>query len=133
MDAESAVRQFYKAMSTGDVSLLDDVLAPDWQDIPLPPQQAPGRDGFKAAIPWLRSVFSELAVVHDEIIVSGNTVAVRSRTSGIHQGELFGVPATGRRVEFRAFDFHRFDGGLITHSWHLEDFFGLLGQLRDEA
>lgn len=46
-----------------------------------------------------------------------------------HRGEFLGVPATGRRVEFRAFDFHRLEGGRIARSWHLEDNFGLLDQL----
>jgi ketosteroid isomerase-like protein len=38
MDSEAAVRQFYQALSTGDASLLDEVLAEDWEDIPLPPR-----------------------------------------------------------------------------------------------
>jgi predicted ester cyclase len=56
-------------------------------------------------------------------------VAVRVLARGTHRGEILGVAATGKKVEFRAFDFHHLADGRIARSWHLEDFFSLLGQL----
>ncbi len=129
MDAEATVRRFYEAMSSGNAGLADEVLAPDWEDIPLNPGQGPGREGYKQTIAYLRGVFPDLNITIEDIVVSGDRVAVRSVARGTHSGEILGVPATGRQVEFRAFDFHRLEGGQIFQSWHLEDYFGLLNQL----
>ena len=132
MDSEAAVRQFYQALSTGDASLLDEVLAEDWEDIPLPPGTKLGRESFKAeGLAWMRAVFPDFTVANEDIIVSadGSKVAVRSVSGGTHAGEVLGIPATGKRAEFRAFDIHHLRDGVIVRTWHLEDFFGLVRQL----
>lgn len=128
-EAEATVRRFYEAMSSGDVGLADEVLASDWEDIPLPPGTGRGPDGYKRTVAYLRGVFPDLDVTVEDVVVSGERAAVRSVARGTHSGEILGVPATGRRVEFRAFDFHRLEGGRIAQSWHLEDYLGLLEQL----
>jgi steroid delta-isomerase-like uncharacterized protein len=131
VDAEATVLRFYEAMNTGDGSLLDEVLAPGWENTPPGPGQGAGPDGFKPVLAWLRGVFPDLTITHEDIVVSadGSRVAVRSVTCGTHSAEMLGVPATGRQVEFRAFDFHHLADGRITRSWHLEDFAGLRSQL----
>jgi steroid delta-isomerase-like uncharacterized protein len=132
MDSEAAVRQFYQALSTGDASLLDEVLAEDWEDIPLPPGTKLGRESFKAeGLAWMRTVFPDFTVVNEDFIVSadGSKVAVRSVSGGTHAGEMLGIPPTGKRAEFRAFDIHHLRDGVIVRTWHLEDFFGLVRQL----
>jgi len=44
-------------------------------------------------------------------------------------GELFGIAPTGKKVSFRLHEFHTVANGLITTTWHLEDWFGLFQQL----
>ena len=48
---------------------------------------------------------------------------------GTHRGEWFGVPATGTRLVLPIHEFHRTENGRLTHTWHLEDWFGSLHQL----
>jgi predicted ester cyclase len=132
MDSEAVVRQFYRAMSTGDASLLDEILAEDWEDIPLPPGTRLGRESFKTqGLGWIRTVFPDFTVTNEDVIVSadGSKVAVRSVSGGTHTGEVLGIPPTGKKVEFRAFDIHQLAGGVIVRTWHLEDFLGLVMQL----
>ena len=131
MEAEAAVRQFYEVLSTGNVDLLDEILADDWEDIPLPPGTRKGRENYKPVVAWLRGVFSDFTVTNEDLIVSadGTKVAVRSTNRGTHSGELFGIPATGRQVAFNVSDFHQLKDGLIVKSWHLEDFLGVVGQV----
>jgi steroid delta-isomerase-like uncharacterized protein len=128
-EAEAAVRRFYEGLTTGDTSVLDEALAPEWEAIPA--MRTPGPDGWKASIGHLRSVFSDLKVTIEDVIVSGDgkRVAVRSVIRGVHAGELLGVPATGREIEFRASDVHRLEDGRIAATWHLEDYFGIATQL----
>jgi steroid delta-isomerase-like uncharacterized protein len=132
MDSEATVRQFYTAMSTGDARLLDEILADDWEDIPLPPGVERGRESFKSqGLGYIRAAFPDFTVTNEDVIVSadGSKVAVRSTSRGTHQGPLAGIPATGKKVEFRAFDIHRLEGGVIVETWHLEDFLDAVMQL----
>jgi predicted ester cyclase len=127
-EAETTVRHMYDALSTGDTTLADLALAPGWEAHPALRTGA-GPAGWKATIAHLRGAFTGLTVTIEDVVVAGDRVAVRTVTRGVHTGELLGVPGTGRRVEFRAADFHRLAGGRIAATWHLEDYFGLARQL----
>ncbi len=124
-----AVETLYRAFSEKNPDLVDEVLAADWDDIPLAPGQGPGPEGFK---PIIRSVIAALPdvqiAVRDMIQVPGR-IAVRGEITGTHLGALFGIPPTGRAVAFRIHEFHALDGTRITTTWHLEDWFGLFQQL----
>ncbi|MFB7501133.1 ester cyclase [Streptomyces sp. NPDC056161] len=120
--AETVVRRFYEALSTGDTTLVDDALTADWAAVPAL-RTGPGADGWKAGIAHLRGVFTDLTITIEDVVVSGDLVAVRAVSRGVHTGELLGVPGTGRTVELRAADFHRLVGGRIARTWHLEDYF----------
>ncbi|MGH3416647.1 MAG: ester cyclase [Actinocrinis sp.] len=126
---ETTVRRLYAALGTGDASSADSILAADWQDIPHSPHAAPGVAGFRELIGFLNAAFADFSVTVDDVLVSGDRAAVRSTARGTHQGEVLGIPATGRVVEYRASDVHQVVDGRITVSWHLEDFFGLVSQL----
>jgi predicted ester cyclase len=125
---EATVRRFYEPLSTGDTSVIDDALTPDWEAVPAMRTGA-GADGWKASIAHLRGVFTDLTTTIEDVVVSGDLVAVRSVSRGVHTGELLGVPGTGRRIEFRASDFHRLENDRIVRTWHLEDYFGIATQL----
>ncbi|MET8720235.1 ester cyclase [Streptomyces misionensis] len=127
-DNEIAVKRFYDALATGDTSLVDAALAPDWEAVPAL-RTGPGADGWKKSIEHLRGVFSGLTVTIADVVASGDMVAVRSVGRGVHVGELLGVEGTGREVEFRASDFHQVVDGRIVRTWHLEDYFGIAAQI----
>lgn len=130
LDANKALaRRVYEAFSTGDVSLLDDVVAADFADHPLAPGQGPGLEGFKGVIAFFRSVFPDLVVSVEDLIAEGDRVAARLVGRGTHEGEFLGIPPTGRRVTFAATDVHRIDGGKIVETWHIEDYLGIFVQL----
>ena len=63
------------------------------------------------------------------MIVSGDKAAVRSTIRATHEGELFGIPGTGRTIEFMAIDIHRVEDGQIVETWHVEDFLSVLFQI----
>lgn len=130
------VERMYAAMNTGDPELIEDVaanvLAPAWRNEPLAPGQEPGADGFRAFVPWLRTVWPDFTCAPDEVVVSadGSTVAFRSTSRVTHTtGGFFGIPATGRTAAYNAFDFHHIAEGRIQRSYHVEDFLGLAMQL----
>ncbi len=127
-DPAATVRAFYEPLATGDLSVLDDVLAPDWEAVPAL-RTGSGPAGWKASVQHLRGIFADLQVIVEDIVVSGDTVAVRSISRGMHTGELLGVAGTGKAVEFRACDFHHLADDRIVRTWHLEDYFGIAQQI----
>ncbi|GAA6620232.1 ester cyclase [Scytonema sp. NUACC26] len=129
MDNETLARQFYAAFNTGNVDILDDILAVDWADRPAIPGQAPGPDGEKATIRAFRTAFPDVQFTLEDILVTENKVAVRSTIHATHQGKFLGIAPTNRSVTFRTMDIHRIAEGRIAETWHLEDFYGLLQQI----
>jgi predicted ester cyclase len=66
---------------------------------------------------------------HEDTVVEGDKVLVRWRSTGTHEGELMGIPPTGRRVTMTGFDLFRIEGGKIAEMWQEADRLGLLQQL----
>jgi steroid delta-isomerase-like uncharacterized protein len=129
-EPEALARAFYEPFNTGDMELYDEVLAPDWKDHPLHfPEQGPGREPWKQVVAYFRTSAPDLYVVNEDILVGGDKVAVRSTFRGTHQGELFGLPPTGKPIEAMAIDFHRIENGLIAETWHVEDYRTVFNQI----
>ena len=123
------VKLFYQAFSSNQPDLLDQVLAPDWQDVPLNPGQGPGRDGFKPLISGFNKTFAGLKVTNDDIIESGDKVIVRSTIEGTQAGDFAGFPSKGRPLKIMAIDIHQFKDGKIIKTWHIEDWLSGLFQM----
>ncbi|HDR8933810.1 ester cyclase [Burkholderia vietnamiensis] len=124
-----AVETLYRAFSDNDPDLVDTVLAPDWEDIPLAPGQGPGPDGIKPIIGSFAQAFPDVRIVIHDIVQVPGQIAVRAEITGTHRGELFGIAPTGKQVSFRLHEFHALDGQRVTTTWHMEDWFGLFLQL----
>lgn len=123
-----AVETLYRAFE-GRPDLLDEAVTTDWQDIPLAPGQQPGRDGMKPLLAGLVVAFPDLKINLREIVGMPGRVAVRAEITGTHDGEWFGVAPTHRSFVMPIHEFHRVEDGRVTHTWHLEDWFGWLNQV----
>ncbi|WP_200894588.1 ester cyclase [Sphingomonas sp. SRS2] len=119
---------FYRAFA-GEPDLLDDVVTSDWQDIPLLPGQGGGPEGIKPMIRAFRQAIPDLAITVHSVIADGDQVGVRAAMTGTHTGEWFGAAPTGRAFTITLHEFHRIENGRLTHTWHLEDWFGWLNQI----
>ena len=129
-DLQTLMR-FYTAFA-GQPDLLDTCVAPDWQDIPLAPGQAPGREGMKPLIESFGAVFADLKIEVLEVIGGPGRAAVRAVMSGRHVAEWFGVPATGSEVSIAIHEFHTIENGLLTRTFHMEDWMGWFAQVGAE-
>ncbi len=124
----ATIETFYRAFS-GEPDLLDQVVAPGWQDIPLAPGQGPGPEGIKPLIRAFKEAFPDLVITVHDVIADGGRIGVRAEITGTHAGAWFGVPPSGRRFSVALHEFHRIENGRLTHTWHLEDWFGWLNQV----
>ena len=126
------VKLFYQAISSNQPELLDQVLAPDWEDVPPNQGQAPGRDGFKPLITGFNKTFAGLKVTNDDIIESGDKVVVRSTIEGTQAGEFAGFPSKGKSFKIMAIDIQTIRDGKIARTYHLENWLSAVRQLRDK-
>ena len=124
-----AVETLYQAFSEGKPELLDQAVTPDWQDIPLAPHQEPGREGMKPLIQGFVAAFPDLEITIHEIIGAPGRAAVRAEVTGTHRGAWFGVAPTNKAFRMPIHEFHAIENGRLTHTWHLEDWFGWLSQV----
>jgi steroid delta-isomerase-like uncharacterized protein len=124
-----AVETLYRAFSEGKPELLDQAVSADWQDIPLAPGQAGGREGMKPLIRSFVAAFPDVHIKIHEIIGSAGRAAIRGEITGTHKGDWFGIAPTGRTFSIPIHEFHHIDNGKLTHTWHLEDWFGWLHQV----
>ncbi len=57
---------FYGLFSKRDYSVIEHILAPDWQDIPLGPGQKDGPEGYKGLVQGFTEAFPDVTVnVHE--------------------------------------------------------------------
>jgi steroid delta-isomerase-like uncharacterized protein len=77
---------------------------------------------------WNRA-FPDFEVMLDNIVAEDDQAAVFFRLAGTHHGDFLGLPATGKRIEFRGVMLLRFESNLIAYERRLYDFSGLLIKL----
>ena len=68
-----------------------------------------------------------------DLLADGDRVVLRVQTRVTHRGMFYGIPATGRQVQFGGIVIYRIDRGRIAETWSAIDFPGLIRQLRGAA
>lgn len=126
-------RRFYehlnRALRSGNLAELDDVIAPDAIDHNPAPGMRQGLEGIKEAFGEARLAFPDLVFAVEDVIAEGEKAACRVSTLGTQRGAFQGIPATGKRVRQTGIDILRFRGGKIVERWGEFDTLGFLAQL----
>ena len=74
--------------------------------------------------------FPDLRMEPQDVLVSDDKVVIRSKITGTHQGELMGIPATGRSIDVSVIDIIQFrDDGLAHEHWGVIDSMAMMQQL----
>jgi len=127
------IEKFYRVFENGDMSVLSQILATNYTQYPSDPGQTPDIKGFIKHAKGFASMFSNLKQSSSHILVDGDLVFVRSDIKMKNSGPVFGIPATNKIVEINAFDLHHFNKeGKIDKTWHLEDFMGVMSQIKSK-
>jgi steroid delta-isomerase-like uncharacterized protein len=122
-------RRFLRAFADGDVTVLEQIVDSNVVDHNARPDTKPGRQGLIDVVTRYRAGFPDMAIAVDQVIAEGDRVAAYGTVAGTNTGPLLGAPPTGKRVTFAYMDMYRIADGLIVETWHVEDIFGMFGQL----
>src|SRR3984893_7721436 len=80
-----------------------------------------GRDSFAGLIGAIVAALPDLRNVEQDIIAERDIVSVRATVEGTHKGDLLGIPASGRYVQWDAVDVYRVADGKIAEEWAADD------------
>jgi predicted ester cyclase len=96
----AVVGRMSASWNRGDRAAIDEFIAPDVVNHALPPGAPPGRDSFVWLYEVCRAAFVDVSEELQELLADGDKVVGHVRHRGRHVGEYFGIPATGRQVEY---------------------------------
>jgi steroid delta-isomerase-like uncharacterized protein len=124
-------RFFEEVWNKGNLSVLDEIITKDHVNSgPGTISGLPnGPEGSKQFVTAYRNAFPDLHLTIDEQIAEGDKVVTRWTAQGTHQGELAGLPATGKSSTVSGIVVDRIANGKIAESWGIFDEFGLMQQL----
>ena len=130
MDHATTMRRMYELISAGQIDEFAELLADDFVEHEETPGLEPTKDGVTQLFRMYRAAFPDLRMEPEDILVSGDKAVARVRATGTHQGELMGIPPTGRSVDIQLIDITRFgdDGRAIEH-WGVSDTMAMMQQL----
>jgi steroid delta-isomerase-like uncharacterized protein len=117
-------------INSHDLSRIDDQLTDDFVDHSMPHGTPKGPASVKAWLAQLKTAFPDLQVVTEDVVAEGDRVAVRATWTGTHSAEIFGAPATGRKITFSGAVFWRIAGERMTERWAFLDTPSLMRQLQ---
>jgi steroid delta-isomerase-like uncharacterized protein len=133
MSAQSkgVASRFYEAWNARDLDAFDDIVAADAvdHDPQNPFSETHGPEGAKRMAGMYQAAFSDGRFAVEEQIAEGDLVVTRWTATGTNDGELMGMPPTGRWVEVAGITIDRIAGDKIAESWGCFDTLGMMQQL----
>jgi serine phosphatase RsbU (regulator of sigma subunit) len=116
---KALVRRFVEAFASGDLQTLDELLAPDFVDHGLQPDQDPSRQGYLRTTAEDQAIFSNILInIEDQVAAEGDKVITRLIVNRVHdRGEFLGLAPTGMEYQSRSIVVHRIEEGKIVEEW----------------
>jgi steroid delta-isomerase-like uncharacterized protein len=126
------IRRFYEdVIGNGQLDLVDELSTDDFVEHEEGlPGQPPGREGVKFFVSAFREAFPDIRPKTVEpTLADGDLEAAHVVLTGTHNGDLMGVAATGKTVEFGGIDIIRVEDGKVAEHWGVTDTMSLMQQV----
>jgi len=123
---KEAVRRFYEFVNAGSPERFDEICAPD-----LIGHAGAGSNlaELKSATASFIAPFPDLTAELRNLVQEDEIVSVWISYTATHQADFAGVPASGRRVKFAAWDLVRVRDGKIVEITQYCDLFAIMSQI----
>lgn len=129
-------RAYLDGMNKRDLTVIDETFAPDYVVHYPGMEPIQGREEAKEAIGAFLDAFPDIVFTIEDQIAEGNKVVTRWTAVGTHNSDFKGfpkkgsiIPASGRKVDFRATDIYLIVDGLIQEEWNTLENMELMHQL----
>ncbi len=88
-----------------------------------------GPEGVKAQAAMYKAAFPDVSMTVEDQVAEGDKVVTRWTAKGTHEGELMGVPATGKSISITGITISRIADGMVEEEWTNWDGLGLMEQI----
>lgn len=122
-------RGYHEMMNQGDLTHVEEMIAPDFVNHEAPPGMDRGPESMRGLVTMLLTAFPDLHFTIEDLVAEGDRVAGRLTMSGTHRGPLMGMPPTGRAVKQDHMHIMRFQDGKAVEHWGVRDDLGMMQQL----
>ena len=130
-NAETVRELIERVMNQGDIAFADKVLSDAYVERSPMPGGSADKAGAIAMFEMMRDQTPDMRIEVEDVIASGNKVAVRSTMHGTDtKGFMPGMPATNKAFAMGAIDVFTFDeNGMNTEHYGVYDIAGTMMQL----
>jgi steroid delta-isomerase-like uncharacterized protein len=119
-----------EGLNRRNAALLDEVYAAEYIGHD-PERPAPRRleDLKQGMVGLLGIVFPDAQYAIEDLVAEGEMVVWHWTFRATHQGELMGIPPTGKLITFSGVNIFRLTNGKVVEDWVYRDTVGMLRQL----
>jgi steroid delta-isomerase-like uncharacterized protein len=129
-DNKEIVRRLAEEPWSGNWDVVGELASPEYVGHePTQPEPTRGPTGIREFVQGYLAAFPDGRVTIDHQFGEDEYVASRWTGRGTHQGELMGIPPTGRQVTVTGITLSRVVGGKVVEEWTNWDTLGMLQQL----
>ena len=130
-ELRSLVTKIYEeAYNKGNLDLLDELVAPNYQRHQPPMKDVKGLDAYKLFVSKVLGAYSSFEIRVADIIVEGNKTVVRTTLTGKHTGKVptLMAPPTGKEIAMMGCTVSTWENGKVVEEWVYNDYLGLTYQ-----
>lgn len=130
IEAKAVARRVLEEIfPANDENALREVISDQFVNQEAPQGTPPGLAGITGFMHLLNQAFSQQQWEMHDVIADGDKVVLRCTHSGVHTGDWFGLPATGRRFSYNQMHIVRIVDGKSVEHWSVRDDATLMRQL----
>ncbi|MEA5573455.1 ester cyclase [Calothrix sp. UHCC 0171] len=126
---KAIVLKFYEVFDSKDVERGRELMSTNIVGRGMGTDILNGYDEFMQYGTMMFSAFPDGRHLLEEVIAEADKVVTRGIFTGTHQGELMGIPPTGKQVKFSVVHIDRVVDGKIVEHWGQGDTFAMMQQL----
>ncbi|WP_394772890.1 ester cyclase [Flavobacterium sp.] len=120
-----------EVLEKGNMEVLKQIATSDFINHSAPEGMSSGIDGiiyFFTNI--IHASFSDLKVQILDMVAEGDKVVTRKQIHGTHSNEIFGIPATGKKITIKVIDIFTITDGKLNEHWGENNFVSVLESLK---
>jgi C-1 hydroxylase len=123
---KATVRKMFEAVNERNLTVLDEVVAPDFVDHK---HQSRGLEALKQTLAMIYKSFPDFREKTEDIIAEGDKVWVRLANTGTHTGEFLGLAPTRKKFTVTSVDIFCIANGKVAEGWSVSDELDFLKKL----
>lgn len=118
-----------KGFNQKDVSAFEAFFSTNLKDHALPPGVPEGFEGRKMFYSAMLAAFPGMQVRVEDVFEEGDKLVTRWSARGTHNGDMMGIPPTGKQISIGGIAIDRFENDQSVEHWEVFDQIGLMQQL----